>query len=91
MCSSDLRIAPYLQPTPLYHYPALDALTGARVRVKHENHQPVGAFKVRGGVNLVSQVRRRGDGHALCLPRRLPRRACTGAAAGAGARSPGIR
>jgi threonine dehydratase len=50
------RIRPYLQPTPLYRYPALDALTGARVWVKHENHQPVGAFKVRGGVNLVSQL-----------------------------------
>src|SRR5579863_3992252 len=50
------RIAPYLQPTPLYRYPALDAMTGAQVRVKHENHQPVGAFKVRGGVNLVSQL-----------------------------------
>jgi threonine dehydratase len=58
------RIAPYLGPTPLYRYPALDALTGAQVWVKHENHQPVGAFKVRGGVNLVSQLtadeRRRG-------------------------------
>ena len=50
------RIAPYLRPTPLYRYPALDAMTGAQVRVKHENHQPVGAFKVRGGVNLVSQL-----------------------------------
>jgi threonine dehydratase len=50
------RIEPYLKPTPLYPYPALDALTGAAVRVKHENHQPVGAFKVRGGVNLVSQL-----------------------------------
>ena len=50
------RIAPYLRPTPLYRYPALDAMTGAEVRVKHENHQPVGAFKVRGGVNLVSQL-----------------------------------
>jgi threonine dehydratase len=50
------RIAPYLRPTPLYGYPALDALTGTRLRVKHENHQPVGAFKVRGGVNLVSQL-----------------------------------
>ena len=50
------RIAPYLRPTPLYRYPALDELTGARLRVKHENHQPVGAFKVRGGVNLVSQL-----------------------------------
>src|SRR5262252_6756754 len=58
------RIAPYLRPTLLYRYPALDAMTGAQVRVKHENHQPVGAFKVRGGVNLVSQLsadeRRRG-------------------------------
>ena len=58
------RIAPYLQPTPLYRYPALDAVTGAYTWVKHENHQPVGAFKVRGGVNLVSQLtadeRRRG-------------------------------
>jgi len=58
------RIAPYLRPTPLYRYPALDAMTGAQLWIKHENHQPVGAFKVRGGVNLVSQLpddeRRRG-------------------------------
>src|SRR5215469_128895 len=58
------RIAPYLQPTPLYRYPALDALAGAQLWVKHENHQPVGAFKVRGGINLLSQLsddeRRRG-------------------------------
>ncbi len=50
------RIAPYLKPTPLYRYPALDALTGAEVWVKHENHQPIAAFKVRGGVNLITQL-----------------------------------
>src|SRR5216117_1679185 len=50
------RIAPYLGVTTLYRYPALDAMSGAQVWVKHENHQPVGAFKVRGGVNLVSQL-----------------------------------
>ena len=58
------RITPHLRPTPLYAYGALDVLVGAMVWVKHENHQPVGAFKVRGGVNLVSQLggdeRRRG-------------------------------
>ncbi|HXZ77471.1 MAG TPA: pyridoxal-phosphate dependent enzyme, partial [Streptosporangiaceae bacterium] len=58
------RIAPYLRPTPLYRYPALDAMTGAQLWVKHENHQPVGAFKVRGGVSLIGQLtadeRRRG-------------------------------
>jgi threonine dehydratase len=51
-----LRIEPHLRPTPLFTYPALDRLVGARVYVKHENHQPVGAFKVRGGVNLVARL-----------------------------------
>lgn len=58
------RISPYLRPTPLFTYPGLDALVGTEVFVKHENHQPTGAFKVRGGVNLVSRLtddeRRRG-------------------------------
>src|SRR6266498_3925680 len=51
-----LRISPHLRPTPLYSYSALNDLLGAEVFVKHENHQPVGAFKVRGGVNLISQL-----------------------------------
>jgi threonine dehydratase len=50
------RISPHLRPTPLYGYAALDDLLDASVLVKHENHQPIGAFKVRGGVNLVSQL-----------------------------------
>ena len=53
------RISPYLRPTPLYSYASLDELVGAEVLVKHENHQPVGAFKVRGGVNLLSQLTER--------------------------------
>jgi threonine dehydratase len=54
--SARRQIAPYLRPTPLYAYPALSELVGAEVWVKHENHQPIGAFKVRGGVNLVSRL-----------------------------------
>jgi threonine dehydratase len=50
------RIAAHLRPTPLFSYAALDDLLGTPVHVKHENHQPVGAFKVRGGVNLVAQL-----------------------------------
>ena len=50
------RIGPYLRPTPLYLYPGLSELVDAEIWLKHENHQPVGAFKVRGGVNLVSQL-----------------------------------
>jgi threonine dehydratase len=50
------QIAPYLARTPLHNYPAIDELTGANCFIKHENYQPVGAFKVRGGINLVSQM-----------------------------------
>ena len=50
------RISAHLRPTPLYEYAGLDALLGTDVFVKHENHQPVGAFKVRGGINLISQL-----------------------------------
>jgi threonine dehydratase len=50
------RIAPHLMPTPLLPHGALSELVGAEVFVKHENHLPTGAFKVRGGVNLVSQL-----------------------------------
>jgi threonine dehydratase len=50
------RIAPHLRPTPLFSYPALNDLLGATVYVKHENCQPVGAFKVRGGINLVASL-----------------------------------
>ncbi len=50
------NIAPHLPRTPLFKYPALDATTGLDLYVKHENYQPIGAFKVRGGINLVSQL-----------------------------------
>lgn len=50
------QIRPYLACTPLHSYATLNELLGTTVYVKHENYQPVGAFKVRGGVNLVSQL-----------------------------------
>ncbi|HEV2440365.1 MAG TPA: threonine/serine dehydratase [bacterium] len=57
-------IAPHLYRTPLIHAPALDRILDARVYVKCENALPTGAFKVRGGINLVSRLtpdeRRRG-------------------------------
>ncbi|UCD45265.1 MAG: threonine/serine dehydratase [Candidatus Bathyarchaeota archaeon] len=49
-------IAPYLEKTPLLQYPSLSELLGCEVYVKHENMLPTGAFKVRGGINLVSQL-----------------------------------
>ena len=50
------RIAPYVWRTPLHHYLGLDALLDAEVWVKHENHQRLGAFKMRGGINLLSRL-----------------------------------
>ena len=50
------RISKYLSPTPLHRYAALDQVLEARVYVKHENYQPIGVFKVRGGINLISRL-----------------------------------
>src|SRR6266851_287277 len=46
----------YLKPTPLYEWPALSELLGCRYYLKHENHTPTTAFKVRGGIYLVSRL-----------------------------------
>lgn len=45
-----------LPATPAWNYPILDAKAKATVVVKHENVQPTGAFKVRGGVNLAARL-----------------------------------
>ena len=62
--SARSRVYTHVRPTPLIHYPLLDAWTGCETWVKHENHNPTGAFKIRGGLNLVAQLtpeeRRRG-------------------------------
>jgi threonine dehydratase len=50
------RIRRHLEPSPLRNYPSLDRLVGAEVWVKHENLLPTGAFKVRGGINLMSRL-----------------------------------
>jgi threonine dehydratase len=47
-------LAAHLTPTPMWSYPGLTAATGATTFVKHENTQPTGAFKVRGGITLLS-------------------------------------
>ncbi|MCH2589991.1 MAG: threonine dehydratase [Planctomycetales bacterium] len=50
------RVHEVLRPTPLFEWPGLGRLFGGRFLAKHENHQPVGAFKVRGGVNLAATL-----------------------------------
>ena len=43
------RVYRVVRPTPLMRHPLLAAETGLDILVKHENHNPTGAFKVRGG------------------------------------------
>ncbi len=54
--TAQLNVYRHLTPTPLRHYTTLSNLVGAEVWVKHENHQPTGAFKVRGGLNLAAHL-----------------------------------
>ena len=46
-----------IKPTPQFSWPLLSERTGCEVFVKHENHLPTGAFKVRGGVFLLDSLR----------------------------------
>jgi len=45
-----------MRPSPLLKHPLLDEWLGRSTWVKHENHNPTGSFKVRGGLNLVAQL-----------------------------------
>jgi threonine dehydratase len=49
-------IAPYLRPTPVLTRPALDEALGLHAFGKCEHMNPTGAFKVRGGINLVASL-----------------------------------
>lgn len=53
-----------MQPTPQIRWPLLCERAGAEVWVKHENHTPAGAFKVRGGVVYMEALKRREPGIA---------------------------
>jgi threonine dehydratase len=48
-----------LRPTPQFEWPLLSEAVGTKVWVKHENHQPVGAFKVRGGLTYFEALMQR--------------------------------
>ena len=50
------RVSRVIHPTPLMRHPLLAAETGLDILVKHENHNPTGAFKVRGGANLIGSL-----------------------------------
>jgi threonine dehydratase len=49
-------IAAFVQPTPQYAWPLLARRTGCEIWLKHENHTPTGAFKIRGGIVYLDQL-----------------------------------
>jgi threonine dehydratase len=51
-------VAAAMPPTPAYAWPLLSERLGASVIVKHENHTPIGAFKVRGGLVYLDRLKR---------------------------------
>ena len=82
------RVYRWMNPSPLLHHPLLARESGLEILVKHENHNPTGAFKVRGGLNLVaglSPEERRGvatattgnHGQSIALACRLHGVPCT--------------
>jgi len=48
----------HMPPTPQYSWPLINERAGAEVWVKHENHTPVGAFKIRGGIVYMDWLKR---------------------------------
>ena len=51
-------VQPLVPPTPQYAWPLLAERAGTQVWVKHENHTPIGAFKVRGGITYMDWLKR---------------------------------
>jgi threonine dehydratase len=51
-------VAAAMPPTPAHAWPLLSERLGTTVIVKHENHTPIGAFKVRGGLVYVDRLKR---------------------------------
>ncbi|MCU0944214.1 MAG: threonine dehydratase [Rubritepida sp.] len=58
--ATEALIRRHFPPTPQYAWPLLAARAGCEVWVKHENHTPTGAFKVRGGLAYFDGLRSRG-------------------------------
>ncbi|MEZ5096096.1 MAG: threonine dehydratase [Nocardioides sp.] len=46
----------HVPPTPARRWPLLERVTGTETWVKHENHNPTGAFKIRGGLTFVAEL-----------------------------------
>jgi len=62
--SAKALIRPHIRETPTYRWPLLEADLGCELWMKHENHTPVGAFKIRGGLVYMDELKRHQPGVA---------------------------
>lgn len=60
--SAEVLIRPFVPETPTYRWPLLEESAGCELWLKHENHTPVGAFKIRGGLVYLDELTRREPG-----------------------------
>lgn len=60
--SAKALIRPHIRETPTYRWPLLESGLGCELWLKHENHTPVGAFKIRGGLVYMDELRRHQPG-----------------------------
>jgi threonine dehydratase len=60
--SAKALIRPHIRETPTYRWPLLESGLGCELWMKHENHTPVGAFKIRGGLVYMDELRRHQPG-----------------------------
>ncbi|MEM0942954.1 MAG: threonine dehydratase [Pseudomonadota bacterium] len=58
--AAETLVRRHMPPTPQYSWPLLNARLGTELWVKHENHTPTGAFKVRGGIVYLENLASRG-------------------------------
>lgn len=56
--SAKALIRPHIRETPTYRWPLLETRLGCELWLKHENHTPVGAFKIRGGLVYLNELKR---------------------------------
>lgn len=56
--SAKTLIRPHIRETPTYRWPLLEGTLGCELWLKHENHTPVGAFKIRGGLVYMDELKK---------------------------------
>lgn len=62
LADSAARVHRDMPPSPQFAWPLLARAVGAEVWVKHENHNPTGAFKIRGGITYIDWLKRTSPG-----------------------------